>query len=129
MSESRDDDLIRRAGESLDRSVDALEPATRAALAAARRRALGQGTKPAWRWPGFAAPAAGLAFALVLALGVLLWPAMAPMTRLTPPALAEAEIEVLDLLAITDPVELVDEPDFYLWLEGEMAEEGVPHAG
>jgi len=129
MSNTRDEDLIRRAGASLDRSVDALDPGTRAALAAARRKALGQGAKSAWRWPGFAAPAAGLAFALVLALGALLWPSTAPLPGATPPALAEAEIEVLDLLAVQDPVELVDEPDFYLWLEGELAEEGVPHAG
>ncbi|MCB1888512.1 MAG: hypothetical protein KDH20_12975 [Rhodocyclaceae bacterium] len=129
MSEGRDEDLIRRAGASLDRSVEALDPATRAALAVARRRALGQGAKPAWRWPAFASPAAGLAFALLLALGVLLWPAAAPVPGLTPPVLAEAEFEVLDLLAVTDPAELVDEPDFYLWVEGELAEEGGQHAG
>ena len=55
--------------------------------------------------------------------------AAAPVPGLTPPVLAEAEFEVLDLLAVTDPAELVDEPDFYLWVEGELAEEGGQHAG
>ncbi|MCB1915928.1 MAG: hypothetical protein KDG52_09450 [Rhodocyclaceae bacterium] len=127
MTDPRDDAFVRRAGASLDRSVDALDGHTRSRLAAARRHALTAGGRRSWRWPVLIAPAAALALAVVLAVGTLL---RGPEFGTEPlPTLADNDLELLELLAVQDPDELADDPDFYLWVEEQLSTEGAVHAG
>ncbi|MCB1906138.1 MAG: hypothetical protein KDH15_02115 [Rhodocyclaceae bacterium] len=119
MSDPGDDAFVRRAGASLDRSVDALDQRTRAQLAAARRRALSGRQPRARRWRAFAAPAAALAVGLVIAVGIVPWavdPADDPL-----PILADGDLDLLDLLAVQDPDELTEDPDFYLWVDEQLS--------
>ncbi|MCB1895814.1 MAG: hypothetical protein H6945_06245 [Zoogloeaceae bacterium] len=127
MSDPSDDAFIRRAGASLERSVDALDARTRSQLVAVRHRALSGKRRSGWRRPIVLAPAAALAVAVMLAVGVLLRdgdPALDPL-----PPLAETELELLELLAVQDPDELADDPDFYLWVEEALSTEERVDAG
>lgn len=127
MSEPSDDAFVQRACASLERSVDALDGRTRSQLAAVRHRALSGRQPSGWRRPTLIAPAAALVLAVVLAVGTLLSagdPALDPL-----PPLAEHDLELLELLAVQDPDELADDPDFYLWVDETLATEERVDAG
>ncbi len=102
-----------QAREALDRSVETLPPGVRARLAEARREAIAGRGRAAPR--GWLLPAGGLAAA---ALAAALWIAL-PGAGI--PGGIEGDFE---LLLSEDSLDLVENLDFYLWLE----EEG-PHAG
>jgi hypothetical protein len=111
MSEDRRDDaIVRRARQVLDRQVEALDETERARLRAARLRALDaldEGRPLATR-RGLAAAGAG---ALGLMLVTSWW------IRHPAPELAAADgLEDLDILAAADDLELYDDLDFYRWL-------------
>ncbi|MGF1529232.1 MAG: hypothetical protein ACFCBW_20995 [Candidatus Competibacterales bacterium] len=107
---------------TLDEGADSLPPATRQALARARRRALAQGPEvkararpelptTAWLWP------AGSLAASVFALG--LWLVTQEKGSSLDEALVEPAptlIEDLELWSTTDP-EFYRSLEFYQWLE------------
>ena len=103
---SDDEKLIRRLRQTLDRqAVDdgvrsELQRARRAALEAAPRRA-----RTSW-WP--AAVAAGL---LIGAATALLYP------QLAPEQVPDAAFEDLAVIDGEDELELLEELEFYVWLE------------
>jgi len=99
-------DLEQRWHRELRALEERIDPATSARLAAARRRALEQGSsrRPRWLRPRWLAPAAGLAFACMLSLWV-----MAPQRQLPGPGADQS-------LPGAEPPELYEHLDFYSWL-------------
>jgi len=112
-----DDDFARRAGERLRRSADDLDTATAARLVRARQAALA-GHPDRRRATNWLVP--GLATAAVAALGVGLWlerqPAD-PVPAVTPPVESPAELE---LLLAGEDLEMLEDLEFYAWLDDEL---------
>lgn len=110
-------ELERRAKEQFERSVGALDAATRSKLTQARHRALREldSVRPSWQWSW--APAGVLATAAVAAW-LMLGPGSGPApveSTVQPASLAD-----LDILLGEDELEMLDEDlDFYAWLEGQ----------
>lgn len=100
--DEREQRLIAEVRRQLDASVEALDPATRSALARARARAVAAREARGLRWRGPAVAALATAGALVL----MLWLRVAPPDDAAPIA-AGAEAG--------DP-ELIEELEFYTWL-------------
>ena len=126
----REDDFVRRAAASLDDSVEALDGTTRSQLAAARNSAL-EGRRRRSSFAGFpyATPVAASLLGVVVGLGVLLWPGDDPGEALDTLALAEDDAGLIELLALQDPAELAEDPDFYVWVEDQLATEEGTDAG
>ena len=114
--ENADRRLEQRAKALFDESVSELDAQTRSRLAQARHAAL-SGLEPmpaarAWRaW----VPAAGLAAAALAAVGISLFKSrdeqrVAKSSR-------DASWEDLDLLASDDDLELMEDLDFYSWID------------
>jgi hypothetical protein len=103
--------LVENIRRVLDSSVDEVDAATQARLAAARRAALA----PARHQPGWLIPAAATAsIAVALVVGLALWP---EGTGYDESALA---IEALPVLGSPDELELYEELEFYQWLAEEQ---------
>jgi hypothetical protein len=91
----------------LDESVDALDGATRAHLIAMRREALAQGGKSrGWQLPA--------SLAAAMAAFMLIW--MLPQQQADHGV--DAAMEDMDVLASDVDVELLENVEFYQWLEG-----------
>ncbi|HFD80114.1 MAG TPA: hypothetical protein ENK05_06970 [Gammaproteobacteria bacterium] len=108
MNDDSDRGLAEAARRQLDRHAEAVDELTAARLAALRRRALLQATPrrlPRWL------PAAAVAAAALLA--VLLW--MQPLLRTTAPGGG------LELVASSEDLELIEDLEFYDWLEETQA--------
>ena len=113
MSRESDDELLARVREQLDQSVASLDGETRSRLTAARHRAI-EGNRSGYRrWlqaGGFA-----LASLLLIALTVpLILPSEGPLE--IPVALFESSQD-LELVSTVEDLELLEELDFYYWLE------------
>jgi len=103
------DRFIEGVRNELDRSVEAIDAATRSRLNRARQRALEQGLGHRLQWRPLAA---GLAVASVAALAVSLYlarPAVAP----------ESALADLELLTANEQIEFYDQLEFYEWLEND----------
>ncbi len=102
-------DFQKRAQALFEDSVERLDARTRSRLTQARNRALDevkQGAKLRWIW----APAGGFAVAVVIAVGVVLWPGRTPQP-------GAAAIEDLEIVADSDNLELLRDVEFYAWLD------------
>jgi hypothetical protein len=102
-------DFQKRAQALFEDSVERLDARTRSKLTQARNRALDevkQGASRRWIW----APAGGFAVAAVIAVGVLMWPG----GRTPQPG---AAIEDLEIVADSDNLELLQDVEFYAWLD------------
>jgi hypothetical protein len=104
MNDGEQQRFVEAVKRQLDTQSEALDELTLARLRAARKRALEAGTGRRRYW----LPALGTATAAVLALAFLLWPA----SRELPVTLDDWEI-----VASQDDLELIEEYDFYEWLE------------
>lgn len=104
MTDADEQALIERLRQRLDEQADGLDGAMLARLRAARARALeaGRRRRPA-RWA-----LAGLAAAATLVGAVILWQGWMPMPA-TP--------EDWEVLAAGDDLELIEELEFYDWLD------------
>lgn len=106
----RDDKLLNQTIiQQLDQAADSLDGATHSRLNQARQKALAQATprtRPIWAWGGLATAAAS---ALLV---VTLWQG-SPEPGLLPQPLGED----LEILASEDELELLEELEFYQWLE------------
>ncbi len=100
------DSVIRQA---LDRTVDQLDGETRSKLAQARVKALASLNRPktvAW----FSAPVPVLASVLVIFMGLSLWNSQPE------PAIDIAADTDLEFLAASEPLDLYDDLEFFMWL-------------
>ncbi|RPI14426.1 MAG: hypothetical protein EHM60_06705 [Lysobacterales bacterium] len=123
----QDEAFERRARELFDASVDGLDAATRARLAAARHAAVSEaGSRRGATWRGWAPVAIAVSAALV---AVIVWraPGDAP-SGTTGPAGAPA-LDALELVAAGEDLDLVAEDlEFYAWLD-ELSLEAVAAQG
>ena len=121
MTDGRDEDLVRRIRRELDASVDSLDGETRSRLSSARSMALETArvrNRRAWQQAG------ALVLASMLFIAVI-------VTRLQPPvpddALPAALLEGgqdLELVGAIDSLELLEDLDFYYWLEEDLRNAG-----
>lgn len=104
----------------LDQSVDAIDASTLSRLARARQHALAR--RPAQRrvWIGFGA--IGVAAALVLAFGIARHVAKPGMPA-APVAAAGTQADGDDIAADDDNAELVEDLDFYAWLDARQTDD------
>ena len=112
MKES-DEKVTRQAKDAFDRSVDRLDAATLSRLNRGRQAALAEVSRPreAWlRW----IPATGLAAAMLLAVMVLQSPA--EIDAVSAPAAD------LDILLGEESIEMLEDLEFYSWLDTEELE-------
>jgi hypothetical protein len=111
-----DEAFTQKAKSLFDESVAGLDGETRSRLNHGRQRALAELEKqrPAWmQW----APAAGVTAAAVLAL--VIWTGNPVIEEVTPPAMA-VDIEIL---LDEDGLEMLEELEFYSWID--LEEEGL----
>lgn len=106
----RDQQLVDRTRAALERSADELDAPTLSRLAQMRASALerAEAAQPRARW----LPAGALAAASAAGLLWLLFPAN------TDPTPTDA-LEDLELLSSAESLDLLDELEFYEWLEGD----------
>jgi hypothetical protein len=110
--------LEKRARELFERSVADLDAATRTKLTQARHRALREMERSTMtrEWLSLR-PQAAAAVLVVVAVGVawLLVPSRAPLV----PGESLAEASDVELLLGEDELELIEDLEFYAWLEGQ----------
>lgn len=111
-AKAEDGRIVTRAKTLFDQSVQSLGAETRSRLNRARHEALGQmqaGVRyGVWlRW----APAAGVAAAAVIA--IVLWTGRPPVDELSP----LAEVNDIDILLAGDSFEMLEELEFYSWID------------
>ncbi|TVO70975.1 hypothetical protein [Sedimenticola selenatireducens] len=102
------DSLEQRASKVLDQGVDDLDELTCIQLSAARKRALAQPVR-SWNW----GIPAGLATAVSAILVIALWFG-APSD-----SLPNTPLDDLELLTTTESLDLLEEFEFYQWLDAE----------
>jgi hypothetical protein len=119
MSNDQNDELERKVRALFEDSVERLDARTRSRLTQARNRALEEVTKGAvqrrWLW----APAGGL-LAAALVAAVMLWPGVgrAPLEAGAMP------LEDFDIVADSENLELLQDMEFYVWLQDQAPEAG-----
>lgn len=113
------DEMLQRLRRTLDDSVDNLDELTRARLQAARKRAVAEAaSRPGWLdWlhagPIVALPVGVMAVVLVTVLSL--------QVLRTPPVTIAADAEVLEILATVDELDVLQDMEFYEWLENHEA--------
>lgn len=120
MAERDDRRLEERAGRLYRQQVDALEPDVRRRLADARRQALASARKSPG--PRLALPVlvpAGAAAAVVAGLVIVLGRQPGPEGGDIPLATAAPAAEDMEILLGNEDLDLLDDLDFYLWLDDE----------
>lgn len=113
------DEMLQQVRRALDDSVDNLDEVTRARLQAARKRAVeNAGRRTEWlTWlrtgPSVALPVGAVAMVLV---------AIVSFQVLRPPSTITAtDAEVLEMLATVDDLDVLQDMEFYEWLESHEA--------
>jgi hypothetical protein len=102
MSSKTDSEFVGQVRQQLDQHADAVDELTAAQLGAARRQALSQQRPARQVW----LPLVGLATAAAVIL--------VSFMLIQPPPVQDAG---LDLWVASDDLELIEELDFYAWLE------------
>jgi len=121
MNEQNDTKLAERAKRRFDESVAGLDGETRSRLNRARHAALAElGTpRPAWSvW----LPAGGIATAAIVA--VMFWSAGPP----DPLTDAPAVVTDMEILLTEDSLEMLEELEFYSWMDLDSEPESAPEA-
>lgn len=111
-----------KAKQLFDESVESLDAETRSRLNRGRQAALAEvaTARPAWvQW----APAAGVAAAAVFA--VVLWTGTQQVDGLTP----EATVSDFEILLTEDSFEMLEDLEFYSWMDLDEEIEEIPEAG
>ncbi len=127
MSEEHKSRFEQEAQRSLRERADSLDAATRSRLNRARQEALAEldraGSRPAWLGSGWQ-PALGVAAVAVLA--VALWAGRGgPPGELALPASDDPALE-LELLLADENLDLIDEFEFYDWVESQPVMQDAP---
>jgi len=120
MAERDDRRLEERAKQLYRQQQEALDPDLRRRLADARRQALAaaqRGSKPLL--PLTVLVPAGAAAAVVAGLVIVLSRQPGPEGDYTPLVAADPPVEDMEILLGNEDLELLDDLDFYLWLDDE----------
>jgi len=104
--------LVDRSRQALDHALEDLDAATISRLNRIRHTALAETRARRWHWW---IPASGLATACAVLVAVNLSP-RAPGT----PTQVESPLGDLELLASSENLEMLEELEFYAWLETEL---------
>lgn len=118
---AREEAFAEKAKQLFDESVEGLDAQTRSRLNRGRQAALAQlaGGKPVWvQW----APAAGVAAAAVFA--VVLWTGNQTVDEMTPGATASD----FEILLTEDSFEMLEDLEFYSWIDLDEEIEETPEA-
>jgi hypothetical protein len=113
-----------RSKELFDESVERLDGRTRSKLTQARHAALEELRAGSPRWRGFRLPAAGLATLAVAAVLVVAWTGL---DRSAAPLAGPLPLDDLDIVADSDNLEMLQDVEFYAWLEDTAVPD--PHSG
>lgn len=120
MKHGHEDEFVDKLRGALDEGAETLDDATLARLQHARRQALQQGGQQrgpiSTGWIARWIPATGLAAAMAVLVATTLWMAI--------PQMDLPSVEEIELLTSNENLELLDELEFYQWLD-----EDVFHAG
>ena len=113
MNEQKDDELFEAKAKRLfDESVQGIDGQTQSQLNRGRQKALAElGRRRAVNVLGGWAPATGVAAAAVVA--VMLWSGNRPPADIAPPSSATD----LEILLNEDSLEMLEELEFYSWIE------------
>jgi type VI protein secretion system component VasF len=118
-NQSGDQRFERETQRLFTQSVAALDGQTRSRLAQARTKAIAARRRPAWSMPGrLVLPAAAAAVTAAL----LVWQMLPPAA--TDPAVAE--LADLEILFGEDDLELIEELEFYAWIDEQPEFAGLP---
>jgi hypothetical protein len=104
--------LLERSRQALDQSLEDMDAATLSRLNQIRQAALAPGASRNWQWW---IPASGLATACAIMVAVN-FSLRDPVT----PATVTSPLSDLDLLASNEDLEMLEELEFYAWLETEL---------
>lgn len=104
MTDKHEQSFVDQVKRHLDAEVGDLDELTVARLRAARLRAL----ESAPRRQPFWLPALGTATVAALVMTVMLWPAAPEL---------QSPLDDWDIVAAQEPLDLIDEYEFYEWLE------------
>ena len=117
---------------SLTRSVEAIDADTRQRLADIRRQSLNTASEkisPAkwltldfWR-DNHLMPAASLAFCALIAVFLVSSPQTQNATNVIPSMDNQNQVAILELLNNPDELEVLSDPDFYLWADEMLMDE------
>ena len=123
--EDKPDELEERSKALFDESVERLDGRTRSRLTRARHAALDELRAGRPRWLGFRLPAAGLATAALAAVLVVTW------TGLKQPVAPGGGLPLddFDIVADSDNLEMLQDVEFYAWLEEGTEAAPDPHSG
>ena len=108
MTQQDENEFVEQVKQQLDQQADQLDELTAAKLKAARLRALEAASRPRKLW----VPAFGTATAAAVMLAVLLWQS---------PSELPGPFEELDIIASGEDLELIEDMDFYDWLDATQA--------
>jgi hypothetical protein len=122
MSDFEKTDFVQKIKANLDEQVQNLDAETSLLLASARRTALNQAPKKSWFTFWFKKeywlPAGSLALCSLLAVFVLVSPKHQSAVDTDP-----EQVAIFEMLNNADDLEVVADPDFYLWADETLAEE------
>ena len=109
---------------SLNQSAKFLDDDTQTRLQAIRRAALNQPAKTSWFSLNGWMPAASLVFCSVIAILIVL-----PSHQASNLSTTEADhTAMLELLENPDELDVMSDPDFYIWIDELAHEDGTHHA-
>lgn len=115
-----DQDLVERSKAAFDASVGQLDTRTLSRLRISRERALDSTPwRGSWAW----LPAAGLVAAGIVGAVILMTRWNSPATEQF--AASDAAAEDMALLLASEQLELLDEVEFYAWLDSESVNDSV----
>lgn len=117
------DEFEQRTKALFDESVERLDGRTRSKLTQARNAALEELRKGPPRFQWLRTPVTGLAAAAVLALVIGMWPGSQPSDSGTLP------LEDFDIVADADNIEMLQDVEFYVWLEDQGSGDVTNHSG
>lgn len=117
------DEFERRTKELFDESVERLDGRTRSKLTQARNAAIEELKKAPSRWHWLRTPMAGLVAATVLAVAVVMWPSGRSSDSGVLP------LEDLDIVADADNIDMLQDVEFYAWLEDQGGGDATNHSG
>ena len=122
MMNGRDEELLNRIRRELDNGVESLDGEARARLTSARHKALEHSKRPgrlrAWL------PAGGLALASLLVITVIAFKLQPAGPEMDFPVVLLENEQDLELVSTIDNFEILEDLEFYYWLE-----EGAEGAG
>jgi hypothetical protein len=112
-SEAQDSGVEQRAKSLFDASVERLDGHTRSKLTRARQAALEElrhhRARPRW----LTHPLGGLTAAALVAVAVMMWPGAVR----TPTSQGAVPVEDLEIVANGDEIEMLQDVEFYAWLD------------